>query len=160
MGEREWLAFFDTPDGTRAMGRILGDIFREVRAQEDKIAGKTKMGRRPRPDGTLDEVMDTVFPAQYSMDPFPLSLVKLMAGRSTRAFAPRIPCNQSTLVRLLNGQLKPDIAMLVRIATAAKVQPHYFVEYRAMAISQMVEAALTEYPHQGISAYKAMRQSL
>jgi transcriptional regulator with XRE-family HTH domain len=156
MGEPEWLAFFDTPEGVRAMGRILGDIYREVRAQEDKVAGRTKMGRRPRTEGTLDEVMDVIFPAQYSMDPFPLALTKLMAGRSTRQFAPRIPCNQSTLVRLMNGKLLPDLAMLERIAAAAKVRPHYFVEYRAMAVSTLVEKALMEYPHQGITAYKAM----
>lgn len=160
MGEEEWAQFFSTREGTRAMGRIIGDIFREVRAQEDKERGLTKMGRRPRPTGTLDEVWAVVFPQQYTMDPFPVALKRLMAGRSTRAFAPRIPCAQSTLVRLLNGQLTPDMQTLESIAAAAKVKPFYFVEYRAMYVAHHIREVLTSQPHLGITVWKQMAQAV
>lgn len=157
MGEAEWMAFFDTPAGFAAMGAIIGDIFDEVKAEEEKEAGVKRMGRRPSRTASLTEVWATVFPAPYSMDPFPESLNKLLNGRSQRAFAMKIPCNQSTLSRLLSGEWAPDLTMLERIALAARVSPSYFVEYRAMFIGQLITKALTNSPNLGVTHLRLLR---
>ena len=151
MGEKEWVAFFNTPAGFAAMGAIIGDMYDEVKAEEEKEAGVKRMGRRPSRTASLAEVWETVFPAPYSMDPFPETLHKLLNGRSQRAFARKIPCNQSTLSRLLSGEWSPDITMLERIADAAKVSPAYFVEYRALFVGQLITTVLIKAPNLGIT---------
>lgn len=157
MGEAGWLAFFDTPAGRHAMGRILGDIYDVVKAQEEKEAGVHRMGRRPSRTGSLQDVYDTVFPAPYSMDPFPEAMLKLLNGRSQRQFAPKVPVHQTTMSRLMKGELKPDLMMLERIAEAAKVAPAYFVEYRAMFVGQLLTRVLTDRPNMGIAAFREVK---
>jgi hypothetical protein len=157
MGEAQWLAFFDTPAGHHAMGRIIGDIYDVVKAEREKEDGLQRMGRRPRRQGSLEDVYATVFPAPYTMDPFPESMLKLLAGRSQRQFAPKIPVHQTTMSRLMSGALVPDKTMLERIAHAAKVHPSYFVEWRAMYVSEMVQSVMTNRPNIGVTAYKHVR---
>jgi len=157
MGEQEWVAFFDTPAGQHAMGRIIGDIYDVVKAEEEKAAGLQRMGRRPRRDGSLEDVFATVFPQSYTMDPFPEAMMKLLAGRSARQFAPRVPVHQTHLSRMLRGDQTPDMQMLERIASAAKVHPSYFVEYRAMFVSKLIEKVLTQRPNIGVKAYKDIK---
>lgn len=157
MNEPEWLAFFDTPAGQHAMGRILGDIYDYVKAEEEKESGVRRMGRRPRREASLQEVYDTVFPAPYSMDPFPEALTKLLNGRSQRQFAPRVPMHQTTLSRLLSGSLQPDLIMLERIASAAKVMPSYFVEYRAQFVGQLIIRVMTERPNLGVKGFREIK---
>lgn len=157
MGEAEWVAFFDTPAGFSAMGAIIGDIYDEVKAEEEREAGVRRMGRRPGRSASLSEVWATVFPAPYSMDPFPEALGKLLNGRSQRAFASKIPCNQSTLSRLLSGEWEPDLVMLERIAEAAKVAPAYFVEWRAMYVGELITKVLTASPNLGITHFRNLR---
>jgi hypothetical protein len=156
MGEAEWLqAFHRNPD---IMWSIIGDVYDAVKTEEEKAAGIRRMGRRPARHGTsMEEVYATVFPTVYSSDPFPEALTKLLAGRSQRAFAAKIPCNQGTISRLLSGQLEPDIVMMERVAAAAKVAPYFFVEYRAQAIGQMVVKILMEQPNMSIQAMKRVR---
>ena len=157
MNEAGWLAFFDTPAGQHAMGRIIGDIYDVVKAEQEKDAGLQRMGRRPRRQDSLADVYETVFPQPYTMDPFRESMVKLLGNRSQRAFAPRVPVHQTTLSRLMSGALHPDRTMLERIAEAARVHPSYFVEWRAMYVAQMVEMVLTQRPNMGVTAYKHVR---
>lgn len=153
MGEKEWLAAFDKNEDI--MWQIIGDVYDAVKTEQEKEAGIRRMGRRPaRMATSMEEVYATVFPVSYSNDPFPVAFEKLLSGRSQRAFAAKIPCNQGTISRLLSGQLTPDLVMMERIATAAKVGPHFFVEYRAQVIGSMVAKILTEQPHMGIRAMK------
>ena len=159
MGEREWVKFFDTPQGFAAMGAIIGDIFDEVKAEEEKEAGVKRMGRRPGRSASLAEVYATVFPAAYSMDPFPTALVKLLNGRSQRAFAAKIPCNQSTLSRLLSGEWKPDLSMMESIAAAAKVAPSFFMEWRAMYVGQVITETLLNRPNLSITHLRQVNGS-
>lgn len=156
MHVEEWVQFFASPDGVYAMGRIFGDIWEAVMTEEEKARGITRMGRRPRRQGTLDEVMATVLPQQYTLEPFKVALRGLMGGRSTRAFAPQVPCHQATLVRLLNGDYKPDLAMMESIAKAAKIHPKYFVEYRAGVLAESVRVAMSRQPNLGLRAYRAL----
>lgn len=159
MGEKEWLTFFDTPQGFAAMGAIIGDIFDEVKAEEEKEAGVKRMGRRPGRSASLSEVYATVFPAPYSMDPFPEALTKLLNGRSQRAFAAKVPCNQSTMSRLLSGEWKPDIPMMESIAVAAKVSPAFFLEWRAMYVGQLITSTLMARPHLSITHLRTVNGS-
>lgn len=156
MGEHEWLAAFDrNPD---IMWSIIGDVYDAVKTEEEKEAGIRRMGRRPaRHPSSMADVYATVFPTVYSNDPFPEALHKLLNGRSQRAFAAKVPCNQGTVSRLLSGQIQPDIVMLERVAAAAKVAPYFFVEYRAQIIGRMVEKILLEQPNMSITAMKRVR---
>jgi hypothetical protein len=156
MNDREWLTVFDAnPD---IMWAIIGDIYDVVKAEQERDAGIRKLGRRPqRSSASLDEVYATVFPAQYTMDPFGEAMHKLLAGRSIRAFAVRVPIDQSHLNRLINGNRQPDLETLERIALAAKVPPSYFVEWRAMFVGQLITRVLSERPNLGVKAVKVVR---
>lgn len=157
MDDAGWMTFFDSPAGEFALGRILGDIYDFVKAAEEREAGIHRVGRRPRRDGSLADVYATVFPTAYTMDPFKVAMEKLLAGRSQRAFAPRVPMTQTTLARLLRGDVQPSMGVLESIAQAAKVHPSYFVEWRAMYVSGMVQRVLLQRPNVGVKAYREMR---
>jgi transcriptional regulator with XRE-family HTH domain len=160
LGEKQWLAFFDTPAGQHAMARIIGDIYAEVKAQEDKERGVRRMGRRPRPkEVPLEEVWATVFPPPYTNDPFPKALGDQMRrrGLSQRNLAMRLPFNQSTLSRLLSGELTPDLYTLERIAEALKLKPGYFAEWRAGYLGQLVTSVLLQAPHLGTTVFRDLR---
>lgn len=155
MGEADWIAVFDRdPD---IMWRIVGDIYDVVKTEEEKAAGKRVMGRRPPRSGSLEDVWATVFPAPYSMDPFPEALRKLMNGRSQSAFAMRVPIHQTTLSRMLKGEWMPDLQMLERIAEAAKVQPAYFVEWRAQYVAGLIQRVLMERPNMSVMALRQVK---
>lgn len=158
MDEEAWLeAMTKNPD---VMWTILADIYNIVKDEEERAGGKKRMGRRPtRAASSLDDLMDTVIPPQFTTEPFAESLRKLMVGRSQQQFARVVPCDQSTISRLLSGELRPDLVMIVRIAGAAKVPPHYFVEYRALYIGAVIERVLTEHPHLGVAAFKRLRSA-
>lgn len=158
MGEDEWLQAMDrNPD---IMWSILADIYSVVRDEAEREAGKRRMGRRPtRAAGSLDELMATVMPAQFTTEPFVVVMPKLMEGRSQGQLARRVPCDQSTISRLLAGTLPPDMLMLERIAVAVKVAPHFFVEYRALYIGQLIARILTEHPNLGVAAFKRLRSA-
>lgn len=156
MDEAAWVAVFDR--NADIMWAIVGDVYDAVKTEQEKEAGIRRMGRRPARQATsMDEVFATVFPNQYSMDPFPVAFEKLLSGRSQRQFAMKIPCNQGTISRLLSGHVQPDLIMLERIADAAKVPAHFFVEYRALLIGAMVTRILLQQPNMGVTAMKRVR---
>lgn len=159
MTEADWIEVFDRqPD---IMWQILADVYNVVRDEQDRENGIRRMGRRPvRAAGSMEELLKTVMPEQWTNDPFPVALNKLLAGRSQVQFAQRANISQSTLSRLILGEQKPTLAFIENVATAAKVAPFYFPEYRALFVSQMVERALTAYPHLGVTAMKRYRRAL
>lgn len=146
MDDKAWLIALDAnPD---IMWTTFGDIYDVVKAEEDKERGIRSMGRRPARKGvSLEMLFATVFPPNYSNEPFPVALKQLLAGRSQRQFAMKIPCNQSTLSRMLAGQMKPDLVMLERIAAAAKVNPSYFLEWRALYLGQLITSIFLQRPN-------------
>lgn len=158
MGVGEWVAFFNSPAGLGALGKILYDIYDEVRSAEERNAGLRRIGRRPgRSAVPLAEVMQVVLPTEFNHDPLPAALAKLLNGRSQRQFARRVPISQPHLCRILSGERSPDLEQLERIAVAAGVQPWYFIEWRAKYISILMGEVLAESPHLSISALRAMR---
>lgn len=161
MGLEEWTAFFGTAAGLRAMGRILYDIYDEVVSREERENGKRRIGRRPaREATTLAGVMAVVKPEEFSNDPLPIALKKLLRGRSQRQFARKVPVSQPYLNRLLLGQhSRYDLELLEALADAAEVPPWHFPEWRALYISGLVQEVLLTQPHLGITALRGLRNS-
>jgi transcriptional regulator with XRE-family HTH domain len=104
-------------------------------------------------------VWATVFPNAYTNEAFGPALGDLLAQRkmSQRAFALKIPVHQTTMSRFISGAMQPDMAMIERIAAAARVNPAYFVEYRAKLIGDAVCTVLRERPNMGITAYRYLK---
>jgi transcriptional regulator with XRE-family HTH domain len=158
MGMDEWMTFFGTAAGLRAMGRIIYDVYDEVVSREERENGKRRIGRRPaREATTLANVMAIVKPEEFSNDPLPIALKKLMRGRSTRQFCRKVPISQSYLTRLLHGEHKYSLELLENLAEAGGVNPWHFPEWRAMYISELIQVTLTDNPHMGITALRALR---
>ncbi|MGZ4745712.1 MAG: helix-turn-helix domain-containing protein [Oryzihumus sp.] len=152
--EKQWLAVFDAnPD---IMWRIVGDICKAVIATESEVR---RNGRRPTPNLSLADV-ERILSPNYSMEPFPAALASLMAGRSQRAFAARVPVHHHTLRRLLTGEIAPSLPMMASLAKAGRVEPHYFVEYRAQAIAKVLEEHFADHPNQSIRVFKEIRRAV
>jgi hypothetical protein len=156
-GAEEIIAFLDrNPTITY---QLVEDIYDEVKTQQEKDQGKVHIGRRPRRTAaSMDEVWDTILPQQYSMDPFPEALAKLLNGQSQRAFSRKVPCHQTTLSRLMAGKLEPDLTMLENIARAARVTPAFFVEWRAMYVGGLVTRVLMERPNMSVTALQRVNE--
>lgn len=156
----DWLTFFGTAPGLRAMGRILYDVFDEVLSREERDAGQRRIGRRPaRSAVSLAQVMAVVRPDEFTNDPFPIALKKLLRGRSQRAFARKVPIHQSYLSRLLAGEREPDLELMEALAHAASVGPWHFPEWRAQYVAALITEVMIEQPHLGIGALKVVRVS-
>lgn len=158
MGMEDWHAFFSTAPGLRAMGRILYDIYDELKSREEREAGKRRIGRRPaRSAVSLAELMAVVRPEEFSNDPLPEALRRLLRGRSQRTFARKVPISQSYLSRLLSGDRGCDLELMEALAGAAGVPPWHFPEWRAQYLGALITEVLTEAPHLGITALKGVR---
>lgn len=160
MGIAGWLKFFDTPAGEDAVGKVIYDIYDEVKAAEERRAGTHKMGRRARREArALDEVFAIVFPQQYTNEPLTVALKQLIGHRKQAAFAAKVPCSQPVLSRILSGEHKPNLLMIERLSEAAGVNPWYFAEWRAMYLGELITAVLLERPHMSITAINNVRKA-
>jgi hypothetical protein len=158
MGMEEWTAFFGTAPGLRAMGRILYDIYDELMSREEREQGKRRIGRRPaRSAVPLADLMMVVRPEEFSNEPLPASLGKLLRGRSQRQFARKVPMDQGYLCRILSGERGADLELIERLAAAAGVQPWHFPEWRGQYLGALITEVLIESPHLGITAIKGVR---
>jgi transcriptional regulator with XRE-family HTH domain len=154
-----------TADDEAAWARVLAeqpDVMYSVIAYIVKVVkatdGPRKTGRRPGVTGlSFDDVLDVLYPERYTLEPLTLAVPKLMAGRTQRMIAPKVPCNQATLSRILSGQVQPDLALLRGLANALKVPPTYFVEYRAQRMAQLVQDALMAQPNVSVSIFKRLQ---
>lgn len=145
----------ENPD---VLHRIIADAYDVVLRDRERQQGVKHSGRRFKPTQVpIDQVIQDVFPQQYSAKPFREALVDLMAGQSQTQFARKVPCNQATLSKLLRGTYAPDIAMMERIALAGGQGPWYFHEWRAAYVASLVEEALLESPSTGVQAVRALR---
>lgn len=154
--ETDWASQLE--GNQEALYRIIADAYDIALRDEEQARGVVRSGRRPKPPQVpLEQVYAAVFPQQYSMDPFRDALVKVMDGRSQRAFAADVPCHQATLSRLLSGELLPDTVMMERIAAAAGVQPWFFLEWRAQFVGRVVTDALLANPNLSVNAIRGLR---
>lgn len=129
--------------------QIVADVYDIAKTEEERDSGLVRIGRRPaREEVPLEEVLLKLLPNPYGDLPFPEALRVLMKGRSQREFAQRVPCDQSTLSRLLSGKLKPDRRLLEGLARAGGQGPWYFVEWRALFVADLVAYCFMQRPHQ------------
>lgn len=151
--EAAWAAALtDQPD---VMFSVIAYIVKVVKATE----GPRKTGRRPGITGlSFDEVWDVLYPERFTLELLTEALPRLMAGKSQRQVAARVPCDQATLSRVISGQLKPDLVLLRNIAAALKVPPTYFVEYRAERLAAVVQGALMQQPNLSVTVLKRLTQ--
>lgn len=159
MGMDEWTSFFGTAAGLRAMGRIIYDIYDELKSREERLQGTRRIGRRPAREAvSLAEVMAIVKPEEFTNDPLPVALSKLLLGRSQRQFARKVPVSQPHLNRLLAGNyVKVEMDMLENLAEAAGVHPWHFPEWRALFVGELVTQVMFESPHVGITVLRQLR---
>lgn len=157
MGTEEWAGFFDQrPD---VMLAILGDIYRETKAQEARDGGRATIGRRPRHiNGNMQELHDMITP-RYSVEPFAVAVKELIGDRSLRAFAAKVPMNHHTLTRLMRGELPLEKWRLEAIAKAGKVAPSFFAEWRVMYVAEALEAAFLARPNLSIKATRTIQEA-
>ncbi len=160
MGMDEWMSFFSTAAGLRAMGRIIYDIYDEVVSREEREAGKRRIGRRPAREATsLAAVMAVVKPEEFSNEPLHVALRRLLRGRSQRTFARKVPISQAHLNRLLMGNQAASLDLLESLADASDVPPWHFVEWRAQYIGGLIAEVLVSNPHMGITALRGLRNT-
>jgi hypothetical protein len=153
----EWVDLFDR--APHVLHQLLGDIYRETKAEAQREAGKARIGRRPKAiDGNLDELHAMITP-QYSMDPFAVAVQPLIKKcPSLRAFAAKVPMNHHTLTRMMRGDVALERWRLEAIAKAGKVQPGYFKEYREQLIVEAITALLTARPNVSVRVHKQLQQ--
>jgi transcriptional regulator with XRE-family HTH domain len=161
MGIEEWTSFFGTAAGLRAMGRIIYDIFDEIMSREEREQGKRRIGRRPAREAvSLAKVMAVVKPEEFTNEPLPEALRKLLRGRSQRQFCRKVPISQPYLSRLLSGERSGvDLDMLERLAAAAGVHPWHFPEWRALYVGELITEVMRTAPHVGITVLRSLRTS-
>lgn len=151
----DWGALFDRQP--EVLHKILGDIFRETKAEQDREAGRARIGRRPKHiNGSLDELHQMITP-QYAQEPF-AAAVKVLIDKapSLRAFAAKVPMHHHTLTRMMRGDLVLERWRLEAIAKAGKVQPAYFMEYREMMIVEALTSYLRARPNVSIGVHKRL----
>jgi hypothetical protein len=157
MGAAEWNAFFNTSDGLRSVGRIIYDIFDEVKSQQERAAGIRRVGRRPaRSAVNLEDVLTTILPPDFNNEPLPVVLPKLIGKRSHADVAAAANLSRSHITHLVRGRT-PTLEALEGLAQALGVQPWFFVEWRALYIGQLMTEVLIASPHLGTTVLKDMR---
>ena len=156
MDDQDWVDRLG--QNPEALYRIIADSYDFVLREREMAQGIKRSGRRPRPSRvSIDEVIEAVFPPQYSNAPFVDALRAVMDGHSQRSFSKRVPCDQATLSRLLAGQLKPDLPMLERIAQAGGVPPWYFREWRAEYVASLIREVLLADPAMSVGALRVLQ---
>lgn len=149
-GTDHWEAFFDIQPGV--MYSMLGDIAKVYMATDDTVR---RVGRRPGVEMSLEQLERIISP-RYAIEPLSISLPALIAGRSRRAFALRVPCHHSTLQRFIDGSLVPTRSQLEALARAGRVGPAYFAEWRLLFAAEAMAAVYAKHPNMSIAAYKML----
>lgn len=140
--ERAWVAAFTHKP--EAMEAMISDLIKQAYAVPGRI------GQRPMPKEE-DVNLDALLYGEYTEDPLHIALPKLIKT-SERAFCQRVFMNRRTFQRMLIADLRdpqkfwPDTDLLARIATAVKVPPSYFIEYRMMAAQSAFVRLITDRP--------------
>lgn len=147
---RDWADFFaDRPD---VLHKLLGDIYSITKNSESTTR---RYGKRVKfANGNLDELWAMLSP-RYSSEPFGQALRDLMGDQSLRSFAAKIPMHHHSLTRLMRGErqiLNPhdpiaSMRQLEQIATAGRIHPAYFREWRTLFVTAAIIDALEAKPN-------------
>lgn len=158
MGVDAWVTFFGTSAGQAAIGSILYDLWDEVQSKIEYDRGERRIGRRPKRDPVpLSVIRATLFPDEFTLEPIPVALPKLLKDRQQREFAAEMPMDPGHFSRILNGRVVPNLSVIQRIAEVAGVNPYFFAEYRAQYVGQLIQTVMLTSPNLGITAVKQLR---
>lgn len=151
----EWLVRMTTE--TDVQNKILGDIYREVKALEERESGNPRIGRRPKfINGTMDEIHDMITP-RFAMGAFADSVQPLILEcGGVRAFARKAKMNHTALLRMIAGEMVLDIWRLEAMAKAGGVHPAYFKEWREAHILTSIAQMLEGQPNVSIKLSRAL----
>lgn len=157
--ERMWVdRFTDDPD---LMWLLVGDIVRYV-SSEETPRGTRQSSRRKVQDA--DRNLATVWRilhGHYSQDPFPVAIKELIGERSERAFAMKCGfASHETLRRYMRGQRPLTMEALEQMAKGGRVEPFYFIEYRAMWLGRELMNAMMARPNESLKAVKKVKDSV
>ncbi len=154
--EADWLARMQADPGVYAA--ILSDIFREARAEAQRLAGQARIGRRPKViEGSLSEVWEMITP-QYSNEPFAKSVKALMGDMSVEEFCEITTISRKRLTEMCNGK-GVEMWRLEAIARAMDVSPAYFLEWRTSYVLTLIEELLTLQPGLSIRYARAFSKA-
>lgn len=150
--------FTSDPD---LMWLLVGDIVRYVSADEIPRGDRTSSRRQVQDqDRNLQAVWRIIGP-RYSMDPFPVAIRELIGKRSLRAFAMRAGFGSpETLRRYMSGKRPLTMESMESMAKAAKVEPHFFVEYRSMWLARELMRAMLARPTESLKAVKQVQAAV
>lgn len=157
--EQMWVdRFSKDPD---LMWLMIGDIVRYVSADEIPRGDRTSSRRQVQDkDRNLAAVWRIIGEA-YSMEPFPVAVTELIGERSLRAFATRAGFGSvETLRRYMRGQRPLTAVALESCAQAGRVEPFYFVEYRAMWLATELQRAMLARPEASVQAVRKVKSSV
>jgi len=157
--EQMWVdRFTRDPD---LMWLIVGDIVRYVSADEIPRGTRTSSRRQVQDRHQNLQAVWHIIGPRYSMDPFPAAVVELIGERSLRAFASRAGFGSpETLRRYMRGERPLTMESLESCAKAGRVEPFYFVEYRAMWIARELQRAMLARPEASVKAIREIRASV
>jgi hypothetical protein len=128
---------------------LLSDIFRETRAETERMAGQAKIGRRPKViEGSLSELWEMVTP-RYAVEPFPDALKALVGAVSPAEFQHKTMIAPDTFRKMLRGEAL-DMWRVEVVARAYSVSPAYFREWRHDFVLTVVEELLAAQPNLSI----------
>jgi transcriptional regulator with XRE-family HTH domain len=135
------------------MGRMIGDILKLQKAEENPH----RRGRRTVPQVSVDKLYE-MFDG-FSNEPLPVALAKLVGKRSVRQVASKCNMSHMTFYRFLKGQAEPNLLMIEQIAAAFNKPPHYFAEYRAGLLSELLKQKLLQEPNLSVTMIRQAMQN-
>lgn len=145
----DWNQILRDPD---VFARILRDVLKV-----DQI----EVGRAgPRPNLDVERGMRTwsEFRGDYSELPFVDAFRILVNGNSQRAIARKTSISKTRILRLQQGDDRPNMDDLRAIAEAYDKKPAYFVEYRAEYIIAAVATRLSDEHELTAALYRKLVQ--
>ena len=157
--EQMWVDRFSAdPD---LMWRIVGDIVRYVSSDEVPRGERAPSRRQVQAkDRNLDSVW-RILHGSYSNDPFPMAVKELIGDKSLRLFASKAGFGSvQTLIRYQRGERPLTMECLESMAKAGRVEPHFFVEYRAMWLARELQRAMLARPQDSLKAVKLVKNSV
>jgi hypothetical protein len=145
----DWNRILQDPD---VFARILKDVLKV-----DQI----EVGRAgPRPNLDIERGMQAwrEISGDYSELPFIEAFRVLARNNSQRAIARKTGISKTRIVRLQQGEDKPNVNDLRSIAEAYNKKPPYFVEYRAEYILAAIATRLQNEHELTVALYRKLVQ--
>lgn len=157
--EQMWVdRFSEDPD---LMWRFVGDVVRYVSSEEVPRGDRVSSRRQVQPQHRNLQYVHDVLHGRHSLDPFPVAVRELIGERSLRLFATRSGFGSvETLRRYLAGERPLTMECLEGMASAGRVEPFFFREYRAMWLAREMFRAMLDRPNESLRAIRMIRSAV